>query len=163
MTAHESQSSTSSLDDLVLDADDSVPLTKSSANGNYKTEKVTRNGVSGSPCLDSDRSASPDLEDYEYDPVLGAQVKRVNTGNKHGRTIYNPDTGAYDEMLDYTINGVDHHHRERVSADGVYQLRDVETDKDGTKHIHKEYNDPITGTSTSVRGCMSDRAFQSDF
>ncbi|KAE8327915.1 hypothetical protein BDV39DRAFT_204627 [Aspergillus sergii] len=89
--------------------------------------------------------------------------KQTATDNGHGRTIYSLNTGAYDETLDYSTDDAEHHHREKLSADGVYQLRGVDLRKDGTRHVHREYNNPIIGITTSVQGTMSDRAFEADF
>lgn len=100
---------------------------------------------------------------HEYEAPSGTKIKKTNFENGRGRTIYNSSTGAYDEILDYGTDDAEHHHREKLSADGIYQLRDVDLHRDGTRHVHREYNNPIAGITTSVEGTMSDRAFEADF
>lgn len=74
--------------------------------------------------------------------ALGGQyVEHRNQGS-----YYNPATGAYGEHFDYpTATGV-HHHRERTGATGVYRERDVDIRDDGSKHVHRVYDNPNTGT-----------------
>src|SRR5690606_35816541 len=88
-----------------------------------------------------------------YDP---AQVRSQSfdanaTGGRHAEhrdqgSYYNPVTGAYGEHFDYpTATGV-HHHRERTGATGIYRERDVDIRNDGSKHVHRVYDNPNTGT-----------------
>lgn len=77
------------------------------------------------------------------------RVKTTSFDNGEGSTIYDPESGAYDQMVDYTTGaGGFRHHRERMTEDGVYQARDVKRRGDGSKHVHREYQNPATGTST---------------
>lgn len=61
-------------------------------------------------------------------------------------SYYDPVTGAYGEHFDYpTATGI-HHHRERTGPTGVYRERDVDIRDDGSKHVHRVYDNPNTGT-----------------
>ncbi|RAL16402.1 uncharacterized protein BO97DRAFT_440179 [Aspergillus homomorphus CBS 101889] len=42
---------------------------------------------------------------------------------------------------------VRHHRRERSTAGGVYLLREVEEREGGSRHVHREYENPGTGVS----------------
>ncbi|MBE3045885.1 hypothetical protein IMZ48_25755 [Candidatus Bathyarchaeota archaeon] len=61
-------------------------------------------------------------------------------------SYYNPITGAYGEHFDYPTAAGVHHHRERTGATGVYRERDVDIRDDGSKHVHRVYDNPNTGT-----------------
>ncbi|KAL4733687.1 hypothetical protein BDV11DRAFT_210022 [Aspergillus similis] len=75
------------------------------------------------------------------------RVKTTSFDNGEGSTVYDPESGAYDQMLDYTTgSGEYRHHRERMTEDGVFQARDVTKRQDGTRHVHREYENPLTGT-----------------
>ncbi|KAE8391467.1 hypothetical protein BDV23DRAFT_182522 [Aspergillus alliaceus] len=129
----------------------------------YDPDATTDYGVRAAKPLRTYNKMATDVNTSEHDTASGAKVKRTTFENGRSRTIYSPETGAYEETLDYTEKGVQHHHREKLSSEGVYQSRDVELEKDGTRHVRREYKNPITGTSTSLRGTMSDRAFEMDF
>ncbi|KAE8315251.1 hypothetical protein BDV41DRAFT_574950 [Aspergillus transmontanensis] len=130
----------------------------------YDADATTNYGVRAAKHLNTKKEIPTDVRIHEYEASGGARVNRTNFENGRGRTIYSPNTGAHDETLDYSTDHGEHHYREKLSADGIYQLRDVDVDlrKDGTRHVHREYNNPITGITTSVRGTMSDRAFEAD-
>ncbi|KAL4997262.1 hypothetical protein BDV10DRAFT_96516 [Aspergillus recurvatus] len=115
------------------------------------------------PAVDNDSAASyahaPDAGDndpdvYAYDDANvygdGSPDLRVETttfGSGEGSTVYDPESGAYDQMLDYTTGSGEYkHHRERMTEDGVFQARDVTKRGDGTRHVHREYENPVTGT-----------------
>lgn len=68
-------------------------------------------------------------------PIQGGQGYRVS----------NPLTGAYDEEVQYRTAGALRHHRERVTPQGSFFLRDVDVFDNGTKSVHREYSDPTTG------------------
>ncbi|OJJ02826.1 hypothetical protein ASPVEDRAFT_29373 [Aspergillus versicolor CBS 583.65] len=73
--------------------------------------------------------------DVDYDEVL---TDKPVTG-----------TGTSASVVDYaTGSGGFRHHRERMTEDGVYQARDVKRRGDGSKHVHREYQNPVTGTRT---------------
>ncbi|KAL4865849.1 hypothetical protein BDV12DRAFT_173797 [Aspergillus spectabilis] len=102
-----------------------------------------------------------DEEDYDYDNIItdtpatstdsGMRVKTTSFSHGEGSTLYDPESGAYDQILDYqTGSGGCKHHRERMTEDGVYQVKDVERQGDGSRHVHREYENPGTGTR-SVR------------
>lgn len=75
------------------------------------------------------------------DTMGGQYVEHRDQGS-----YYNPVTGAYGEHFDYpTATGV-HHHRERTGATGVYRERDVDIRDDGSKHVHRVYDNPNTAT-----------------
>ncbi|KAE8378668.1 hypothetical protein BDV26DRAFT_261322 [Aspergillus bertholletiae] len=126
-------------------------------------DTTPNSGVSGAKYRDAKQETTNDVSIHGYEASSGARIKRTKFENGCSRTIYNPNTRAYDEMLDYHTGDADHHHREKRSANGVYQMRSVDLHKDGTRHIHREYNNPITGVTTSVQGNMNDRAFEADF
>lgn len=65
----------------------------------------------------------------------------------YGTTTYDPTSGAYDQHLDYRTDDSRRHHRERLDNTGVYRHRDVDRRDDGTTHVHREYDNPNTGTS----------------
>jgi hypothetical protein len=65
----------------------------------------------------------------------------------YGTTSYDPQTGAYDQHLDYETPTGRRHHRERVDPSGTYRHRDVDRYDDGTSRVHREYDNPNTGTS----------------
>ena len=67
-------------------------------------------------------------------------------GHADQGTYYNPVTGAYGEHYDYPTAAGVHHHRERTGATGVYRERDVDIRDDGSKHVHRVYDNPNTGT-----------------
>ncbi|KAL4808424.1 hypothetical protein BDV18DRAFT_158523 [Aspergillus unguis] len=104
--------------------------------------------VDAAPYTDS--AAEGVTESYAYadgDPDL--RIKTSTFDNGEGSTIYDPESGAYDQMLDYTTgSGSYRHHRERMTEDGVYQERDVQRRDDGSRHVHREYENPATGTRT---------------
>lgn len=79
--------------------------------------------------------------DVDADAAGGRHAEHRDQGS-----YYNPVTGAYGEHFDYpTATGV-HHHRERTGATGVYRERDVDIRDDGSKHVHRVYDNPNTGT-----------------
>ncbi|KAL4972814.1 hypothetical protein BDW66DRAFT_143412 [Aspergillus desertorum] len=99
----------------------------------------------------------PDVYTYEGDNDVDANLNghgspdlRVETTSfDHGEgcTVYDPESGAYDQMLDYTTgSGEYRHYRERMTEDGVFQARDVTKRGDGSRHVHREYENPVTGT-----------------
>ncbi|KAJ5749302.1 uncharacterized protein N7511_010998 [Penicillium nucicola] len=65
----------------------------------------------------------------------------------YGATTYDPNTGAYDQHLDYRTPAGRRHHRERVDQHGTFRHRDVDRYEDGSARVHKEYDNPNTGTS----------------
>ncbi|KAL4788195.1 hypothetical protein BJX76DRAFT_316608 [Aspergillus varians] len=107
-----------------------------------------------------------DVDIYDYDNIItDGPVARTGTGagdkdserrvqttsfdKGEGTTIYDTQSGAYDLMLDYaTGDGGYHHRRERMTEDGIYQARDVQRRGDGSRHVHREYVNPVTGTRT---------------
>jgi hypothetical protein len=104
---------------------------------NYNTRDYNRDYNDYS----TNRGSSYDsTRDYDYNNTDGAN-----------RTSYNPDTGAYDQHIDYdTADGTHRHHREQVDDSGRYYHRDVDTDTtglDNTSRVHKEYANPNTGTA----------------
>ncbi|KAE8159862.1 hypothetical protein BDV40DRAFT_302876 [Aspergillus tamarii] len=155
--------SSSSSDDLINRNDSPICATDDTTYDTYDADATTNYGVRAAKRLDARKETATDVSIHEYEAPSGARIKRTNFENGRGRTTYNPNTGAYDELLDYSTDDADHHHREKLNADGVYELRDVDLHKDGARHVHREYNNPITGITTSVRGTMSDRAFELDF
>ncbi|KAJ6143993.1 Endo-1-3(4)-beta-glucanase [Penicillium samsonianum] len=70
-----------------------------------------------------------------------------DTDTGRGTTTYDPATGAYDQHLDYSTPTGHRHHRERVNSSGTYRHRDVDRFDDGSTRVHKEYDNPNTGTS----------------
>ncbi|KAL4990425.1 hypothetical protein BDW68DRAFT_174902 [Aspergillus falconensis] len=120
------------------------------------------------PAADNDGAASyahapeagdndPDVYIYENDDNVDAKVygdgspdlrvKTTSFDNGEGSTVYDPQSGAYDQMLDYaTGSGEYRHHRERMTEDGIFQARDVTRREDGSRHVHREYENPATGT-----------------
>ncbi|KAN0080714.1 hypothetical protein V8E54_003918 [Elaphomyces granulatus] len=68
-----------------------------------------------------------------------------------GSTSYDPDTGAYNQHIDYDdTDGTRRHHREHMDAVGRYYHRDVDRDtsKNGSEvRVQKDYVNPNTGTS----------------
>ncbi|KAL4881353.1 hypothetical protein BJY04DRAFT_218174 [Aspergillus karnatakaensis] len=111
--------------------------------------------------LYDDEYNDDDYEEYDYDDIVtdtpatstadtdGMRVKTTNFTHGEGSTIYDPESGAYDQMVDYqTGEGGYRHHRERMTEDGVYQVRDVERRGDGSRHVHREYDNLGTGTRT---------------
>ena len=86
-------------------------------------------------------AAAASGNDYSVDTLGGQYAEHRDQGS-----YYNPVTGAYGEHFDYpTATGV-HHHRERTGATGVYRERDVDIRDDGSKHVHRVYDNPNTGT-----------------
>ncbi|KAL4821737.1 hypothetical protein BDW67DRAFT_179570 [Aspergillus spinulosporus] len=75
------------------------------------------------------------------------RVETISVDNGEGSTVYDPESGAYDQMLDYTTgSGEYRHYRERMTEDGVFHKRDVTKRQDGTRHVHREYENTLTGT-----------------
>ncbi|KAB8274780.1 hypothetical protein BDV30DRAFT_86256 [Aspergillus minisclerotigenes] len=155
--------SSSSSDDLLEGTDSPICAANDTTYDIYDADATTNYGVRAAQRLNTKKEIATDMSIHEYEAPGGARVKRTNFGKGRGRTIYSPNTGAYDETLDYSTDDAEHHHREKLSADGIYQLRDVDLHRDGTRHVHREYNNPIAGITTSVEGTMSDRAFEADF
>ncbi|KAE8367561.1 hypothetical protein BDV27DRAFT_154851 [Aspergillus caelatus] len=155
--------SSSSSDDVIDGTDSPICAADDTTYDTYDADATTNYGVRAAKRLDTKKETATDVSIHEHEAPSGARIKRTSFENGRGRTTYDPDTGAYDELLDYSTDDADHHHREKLDADGVYQLRDVDLRKDGTRHVHREYNNPITGITTSVQGTMSDRAFELDF
>lgn len=109
----------------------------------------------------TDRYTSPTYaEDYDYGTTgtaydatsctcgtadCGTCGTTYDTG--YGTTTYDPSSGAYDQHLDYRTDNSRRHHRERLDPSGVYRHRDVDRHDDGTTHVHREYDNPNTGTS----------------
>ncbi|KAL5340500.1 hypothetical protein BJX70DRAFT_361155 [Aspergillus crustosus] len=98
-------------------------------------------------------------EAYDYENIItntpattitaepGIRVRTTTFTRGEETTVYHPESGAYDQTVDYrTGSGGSRHHRERMTADGVFQVRDVENRGDGSKHVHKEYENTGTGT-----------------
>lgn len=90
---------------------------------------------------------------YNYDPsgttyeIVGTTYDTPAYDTGYGTTTYDPNTGAYDQHLDYETDDARRHHRERVDDDGVYRHRDVDRRADGSTRAHREYDNPNTGTS----------------
>ncbi|KAJ5516209.1 hypothetical protein N7527_007769 [Penicillium freii] len=76
-----------------------------------------------------------------------ATATTYDTDTGRGTTSYDPATGAYDQHLDYSTPTGRRHHRERVNNAGTYRHRDVDRFDDGSTRVHKEYDNPNTGTS----------------
>ncbi|KAJ6112186.1 hypothetical protein N7523_008247 [Penicillium sp. IBT 18751x] len=103
----------------------------------------------------SSRYVDDDSYNHPYN-YSGVGTTYDNTGTTYGTsdydtgygvTTYDPDSGAYDQHLDYRTDSSRRHHRERLNDKGVYRHRDVDRRDDGTTHVHREYDNPITGTS----------------
>ncbi|KAL3461426.1 hypothetical protein BJX64DRAFT_289413 [Aspergillus heterothallicus] len=104
---------------------------------------ITTNNSSSSNTSRTVRPQETDLGDS------GMFMETTEFENGEGSTIYDPESGAYDQMYDYrTGDGGYQHHRERVTEDGVFQVRDVYRRPDGSKHVHRAYDNPVTGTNT---------------
>ncbi|KAF7621929.1 hypothetical protein F9C07_2285749 [Aspergillus flavus] len=159
---NDSHSSFSS-DDLLEGTDSPICAASDTTYDTYDANATTNYGVQGAKRLNTEKRTATDMSIHEYEAPSGTKIKKTNFENGRGRTIYNPSTGAYDEILDYGTDDAEHHHREKLSADGIYQLRDVDLHRDGTRHVHREYNNPIAGITTSVEGTMSGRAFEAGF
>ncbi|RDW60397.1 uncharacterized protein DSM5745_10855 [Aspergillus mulundensis] len=102
----------------------------------------------GNTDLDLDADADPYVYGDE-DGDADLRVKTTSFDNGEGSTVYDPESGAYDQILDYTTGpGGYRHHRERMTEDGVFQARDVVKRGDGSRHVHREYDNPGTGTRT---------------
>lgn len=107
-------------------------------------------------------------DNYDYDTSAGTTYESVGTtydapstayvtagttglgntyGTEYGTTTYDPNSGSYDQHLDYQTDSSRRHHRERLDENGVYRHRDVDHRDDGTTHVHREYDNPNTGTS----------------
>ncbi|OQE29964.1 hypothetical protein PENSTE_c002G04815 [Penicillium steckii] len=82
---------------------------------------------------------------YSTDAIGNSLGTTYDTG--YGTTAYDPSSGAYDQHLDYRTDNSRRHHRERLNSSGVYRHRDVDRRDDGTTHVHREYDNPNTGTS----------------
>lgn len=77
------------------------------------------------------------------------RIQGSSFDNGEQSMIYDPASGAYDQMLDFaTGTGGYEHHRERLTEEGIYQARDVQRREDGSRHVHREYENPATGTKT---------------
>ncbi|KAL2798344.1 hypothetical protein BJX66DRAFT_295420 [Aspergillus keveii] len=113
---------------------------------------------------DAGQAGDNDADIYDYDDIItdtststanrtvdetGLVTESISLDNGEGTTVYDPETGAYDQMYDYTTgDGGYKHHRERLTDEGVYQSRDVDRRNDGTRHVHRKYQNPVTGTRT---------------
>lgn len=85
-----------------------------------------------------------------YGTTAGTTTGTTDAYGNANRTTYDPDTGAYDQHIDYNTDGTRRHHREQMDDTGRYYHRDVDTDTtgyDNTSRVHKEYSNPNTGTS----------------
>ncbi|KAJ5861822.1 Endo-1-3(4)-beta-glucanase [Penicillium soppii] len=82
---------------------------------------------------------------YGASPTSTTYDTTYDTG--YGNTTYDPRSGAYDQHLDYRTPTGRRHHRERVDQSGTYRHRDVDRYDDGSTRVHKEYDNPNTGTS----------------
>ncbi|KAK3938994.1 hypothetical protein QBC46DRAFT_388861 [Diplogelasinospora grovesii] len=81
-------------------------------------------------------------------PGSGGPAVGAGTGSV---TVYNPQTGAYDEQKDYvTASGIVHHHREKCDAHGNYLHRDVDVRPDGSRHTHRVSVNPSERTRVEV-------------
>ncbi|KAL4900492.1 hypothetical protein BDW74DRAFT_182585 [Aspergillus multicolor] len=102
--------------------------------------------------VNTDLDLDDDADPYVYgdeDGDVDLRVKTTSFDNGEGSTVYDPESGAYDQVLDYaTGSGGYRHHRERMTEDGVFQARDVVRREDGSRHVHREYDNPETGTRT---------------
>lgn len=68
--------------------------------------------------------------------------------NPFGAKIYDRDSGAYDEHMDYDTAAGTNHHREARDASGRRFHRDFEIDSSGPGKVareHREYENPTTG------------------
>ena len=81
-----------------------------------------------------------------YDPTAGTYDQRFGYRANDGST-YDPTTGAYDQRYVYRVPDGNVHHRERLSPAGTYRERDINLRDDGTTRVHREYDNPNTGTS----------------
>jgi hypothetical protein len=105
----------------------------------------------------TDRTGAYDtLGNYEpsgYDNYSATGYGAVGFGTDHthdagyGATTYDPSTGSYDQHLDYSTPAGRRHHRERIDSTGTYRHRDVDRYDDGSTRVHREYDNPNTGTS----------------
>ncbi|OGM48293.1 hypothetical protein ABOM_002178 [Aspergillus bombycis] len=148
---------------MIGGADSPIHAAHDTACDTYDADATTNYGVRGAKRLSIKKETTTDVSIHECEAPSGDRIKRTNFENGHGCTIYNTNTGAYDETLDCGTDDGDHHHREKLTADSVYQLQDVDLHKDGTRYVYREYGNPITGITTCVRGTMGDRAFEADF
>ena len=82
---------------------------------------------------------------YGSDPTTTTYDTTYDSG--YGTTSYDPSSGAYDQHLDYRTPTGRRHHRERVDQSGTYRHRDVDHYDDGSTRVHREYDNPNTGTS----------------
>ncbi|KAI9373840.1 hypothetical protein BJX61DRAFT_501469 [Aspergillus egyptiacus] len=139
-------------DDIITDTTISVP-------GRARTHADigTRTGTGTAADADPDADASPDIDTSPGGVDLsdvGLRVKTTSFDSGAGNTIYDPESGAYDQVFDYRIGegggaggggGGYRHHRERMTEDGVFQVRDVWKRGDGRRRVHREYEDPESG------------------
>ncbi|KAJ5135084.1 uncharacterized protein N7515_004362 [Penicillium bovifimosum] len=96
------------------------------------------------------RTDATDATDYGtvgYSATTPTTTYDTTYDSGYGTTSYDPQTGAYDQHLDYRTPTGRRHHRERVDQSGTYRHRDVDRFDDGTSHVHREYDNPNTGTS----------------
>ncbi|KAJ5428880.1 hypothetical protein N7445_010334 [Penicillium cf. griseofulvum] len=102
-------------------------------------------GSTYSPSRYSTYGGATDYGTVGYGSNATATISDTDTGR--GTTTYDPQTGAYDQHLDYSTPTGRRHHRERVNSAGTYRHRDVDRFDDGSTRVHKEYDNPNTGTS----------------
>ncbi|KAJ0424510.1 hypothetical protein BJY00DRAFT_309413 [Aspergillus carlsbadensis] len=89
---------------------------------------------------DGGQAGDNDADIYNYDDIItdtstSTADRTVNEGvvtetaefdNGKCTTVYDPQTGSYDQMYDYTTGDGGHkHHRERLTDEGIYQSQDV--------------------------------------
>lgn len=117
---------------------DTLGTTYDSAGTTYDLTNDGAYGATGYGTADYATDYATDTTGVTYD-ALG------NTG--YSRTSYDPNTGSYDQHLDYDTGSSRRHHRERVDSTGTYRHRDVDRRDDGTTHVHRDYDNPNTGTS----------------
>lgn len=102
---------------------------------------------------DTTTSAYDTLGNYDPSGYSATGYGAVGYGTDHvhdtgyGATTYDPNTGSYDQHLDFRTPAGRRHHRERVDDTGTYRHRDVDRYDDGSTRVHREYDNPNTGTS----------------
>ncbi|KAJ5561325.1 hypothetical protein N7535_004208 [Penicillium sp. DV-2018c] len=95
----------------------------------------------------SDATDATDYGTVGYSAVTPTTTYETSYDSGYGTTTYDPQTGAYDQHLDYRTPTGRRHHRERVDQSGTYRHRDVDRFDDGSARVHREYDNPNTGTS----------------
>ncbi|KAL3470544.1 hypothetical protein BJX99DRAFT_239381 [Aspergillus californicus] len=136
------------------DDDTLLPVANTNTNTNTTTATTTTTGPA-MPTTTAGTNATTTTNPTPPAINTGAataspmRIKTTSFEGGEGSTIYDPESGAYDQMFDYQVGqGGSRHHRERMTEDGVFQARDVWRRGDGSRRVHREYENPGTGTRT---------------